>query len=350
VLEVVSDRKLGQLLYTYSAVTSGTHIYNAQSNEYIFVGTGGTHNQSGSTTEVNYDSYKPEVITYSDYYPFHMQMPGRFDNTNPYRYGGSNGQEKETEITSSQSHYSAEHWMYDSRIGRRWNIDPVDQISISNYSVFGNNPIIIVDLNGATPKFLYWIVNGFRRFHKDVSYRANIIQRIDRLEDMVDAIDFAISVYGANENLIVKGSAEKMYRDNYNTEIKPKLRNDSYTEPRNLNEHVAMQAAKSGQGEPTSMTPYLNSEGKMVDKYSYKHELSNGTEIEIHYEVEIESKEKANFKFIDQNIRSENDKIKNSYKKKYENKVKKDYEKKVKEQKERIKKHKNQIEKLKKKL
>jgi hypothetical protein len=145
VLEVVSDRKLGQLLYTYSAVASGTHVYNAQSNEYIYVGTGGTHDQSGSTTEVNYDSYKPEVISYSDYYPFHMQMPGRFDNTNSYRYGGSNGQEKETEITGSQSHYSAEYWMYDSRLGRRWNTDPIFKEWESPYASFANNPIVFTD-------------------------------------------------------------------------------------------------------------------------------------------------------------------------------------------------------------
>ncbi|MBS1936562.1 MAG: hypothetical protein JSS84_01955 [Bacteroidetes bacterium] len=45
--------------------------------------------------------------------------------------------------------YTAEFWQYDARVGRRWNLDPVDQVSISNYAAFGLNPIINVDPNGA---------------------------------------------------------------------------------------------------------------------------------------------------------------------------------------------------------
>jgi len=153
VLEVVSDRKLGQLLYTYSAATSGTHVYNAQSNEYIYVGTGGNFNQFGSTTEVNYDSYKPEVITYSDYYPFHMQMEGRSDVSNGYRYHGANGQESEREITGTGSHSSAEYWMYDGRLGRRWNVEPKRSKlpDISTYSTYKNSPILNADQKGDYP-------------------------------------------------------------------------------------------------------------------------------------------------------------------------------------------------------
>ncbi len=114
------------------------------------MGTVGTHDQSGSTTEVNYDSYKPEVITYSDYYPFHMQMDGRSDVSNGYRYHGANGQESEREITGSGSHSSAEYWMYDERLGRRWNVDPLHFLfaPISPYSTFLNNPIRLVDFLG----------------------------------------------------------------------------------------------------------------------------------------------------------------------------------------------------------
>jgi len=157
VLEVVSDRKLGQLLYTYSAVASGTHVYNAQSNEYNYVGTGGTHNQSGSTTEVNYDLYLPEVMSYSDYYPFHMQMPNRHSGS--YRYLGANGQESETEITGDNSHSSAEYWMYDNRLGRRWNVDPVFKYNVSPYSTFANNPIYYMDYYGDEPGH-WWGTDG----------------------------------------------------------------------------------------------------------------------------------------------------------------------------------------------
>ncbi len=37
------------------------------------------------------------------------------------------------------------YWEYDTRLGRRWNLDPVDQVSISNYAVLSNSPILKVD-------------------------------------------------------------------------------------------------------------------------------------------------------------------------------------------------------------
>ena len=57
------------------------------------------------------------------------------------------GQEREREITSGT--YSAEFWMYESRLGRRWNIDPVFKEYESPYAAFANNPIWFVDPNGA---------------------------------------------------------------------------------------------------------------------------------------------------------------------------------------------------------
>lgn len=40
---------------------------------------------------------------------------------------------------------TAKFWQYDSRLGKRWNLDPVPQISISDYAVFANNPIYFND-------------------------------------------------------------------------------------------------------------------------------------------------------------------------------------------------------------
>ena len=48
-----------------------------------------------------------------------MVMPDRNINTEGYRYG-MNGQEKTDEIHNG--HYTAEFWEYDSRLGRRWNL------------------------------------------------------------------------------------------------------------------------------------------------------------------------------------------------------------------------------------
>ena len=48
------------------------------------------------------------------------------------------------------NHYSALYWEYDPRTARRWNVDPVDQISASNYSVLSGNPINRTDPLGNT--------------------------------------------------------------------------------------------------------------------------------------------------------------------------------------------------------
>ncbi|MBA3283990.1 MAG: hypothetical protein H0U27_02870 [Nitrosopumilus sp.] len=77
-------------------------------------------------------------------------MPGRKYNTNAYRYG-LNGQEKDDEISGVEgAHTSAEFWEYDTRLGRRWNRDPIVKPGISSYSAFDNNPIYFADYNGLT--------------------------------------------------------------------------------------------------------------------------------------------------------------------------------------------------------
>jgi hypothetical protein len=91
------------------------------------------------------DYYVADVVSAQDYYPFGMLQPGRSYNAGGYRYG-FNGQERSTEINDNS--YTAEYWEYDSRIGRRWNLDPKPIFGISEYAVLGNNPIYIADLRG----------------------------------------------------------------------------------------------------------------------------------------------------------------------------------------------------------
>jgi hypothetical protein len=59
-----------------------------------------------------------------------------------------NTQKKEPELGDGVT--SAEYWMYDGKLGRRWNVDPVFYPSISLYCSFSNNPIYLIDLNGAS--------------------------------------------------------------------------------------------------------------------------------------------------------------------------------------------------------
>jgi hypothetical protein len=77
-----------------------------------------------------------------------------------YRWG-FNGQQREDEIAGEGNHNTAKFWEYDSRLGRRWNLDPKPQIGNSDYGVNRNNPIISVDKNGDVVTFIGGFAVGF---------------------------------------------------------------------------------------------------------------------------------------------------------------------------------------------
>lgn len=62
-----------------------------------------------------------------------------------YTYG-MNGQLKEGEVFNG--FMSADNWGYDSRLGRRWEIDPISYEWQSPYATFNNNPIYFADPYG----------------------------------------------------------------------------------------------------------------------------------------------------------------------------------------------------------
>ena len=67
-----------------------------------------------------------------------------------YRYGFG-GQEQDNELYGQGNSYTAEFWQYDTRLGRRWNVDPVVVAWESGYAAFRNNPIWLNDPNGDCP-------------------------------------------------------------------------------------------------------------------------------------------------------------------------------------------------------
>jgi len=98
----------------------------------------------------NLDHYIADILSSTDYYPFGSPMPGRNSNSADYRFG-FNGQEMDNEITGQTgTHTTAMFWEYDCRLGRRWNLDPKPQTSISDYACFANNPVWLCDVNGDT--------------------------------------------------------------------------------------------------------------------------------------------------------------------------------------------------------
>ncbi len=62
--------------------------------------------------------------------------------------------EREDEIAGLGNSYTAMFWQYDSRTGRRWNLDPRPNSSISSYGTFALNPVMYSDVMGDTT-FVY---------------------------------------------------------------------------------------------------------------------------------------------------------------------------------------------------
>ncbi|MCY7311936.1 MAG: hypothetical protein LH619_14260, partial [Chitinophagaceae bacterium] len=100
-----------------------------------------------------------------------------------YRYG-FNGKEKSDELDPNGSLMTAMFWEYDSRIGRRWNVDPKPTVSLSPYATFFNNPIRYSDANGDTVKFSARFLqtkqfkDGFELLMKSEAFR-NMLSKYD---------------------------------------------------------------------------------------------------------------------------------------------------------------------------
>jgi RHS repeat-associated protein len=152
--------------YTLSFVSPASDSYT------IFVMSGGDTN--GKIIVDNYYVYeiepesedivtmfKPDVVGYSDYYPFGMLVPGRHENTPDYRYG-FNGMEKDNEFKGDGNSYTTEFRQYDPRIGRWLSADPKEFIMPfqTPYNAFDNRPIITVDPRGDCPSCFSGMVAG----------------------------------------------------------------------------------------------------------------------------------------------------------------------------------------------
>ena len=117
----------------------------------------------------NFEGYEAEIVMAQDYFPFGMQMEDRVVS-GAYRFG-FNGQEKDDEILGSGNSYTAEYWQYDSRLGRRWNLDPKPDPSISEYATFINNPIWFSDQLGDTIRF-----KGSKRFNRRIKRKVTFMK------------------------------------------------------------------------------------------------------------------------------------------------------------------------------
>jgi len=95
------------------------------------------------------DYYAPQVVSFTDYYPFGFPMAERSGNLSGYRFG-FNGQEADNEVYGTKQSYSFEFRNYDARLGRWWGIDPLKQnySGITSYVFSLNTPIWAMDPDG----------------------------------------------------------------------------------------------------------------------------------------------------------------------------------------------------------
>jgi hypothetical protein len=141
----------GHYSFTYTPTYTGAHYAS-----YVAFnsGSGANHFQIANLRmcpmQGAVDSYSADITSHTDYYPGGQSMPGRtWQGGDKYRYS-HNGHEREDEVfTGAQS---AEFWMYDSRILRRWEIDPIIKPWESPYACFSNDPIYHSDPNGLDSK------------------------------------------------------------------------------------------------------------------------------------------------------------------------------------------------------
>lgn len=93
--------------------------------------------------------FQPDVVSYSGYFPFGMQMQEDTWQSPLYRYG-YNGKEKDGELKGEGNSYDYGARMLDNRVARFTTTDPLEQLApnLTPYRTFNNNPIRYNDPDG----------------------------------------------------------------------------------------------------------------------------------------------------------------------------------------------------------
>ncbi len=97
-------------------------------------------------TDGEVEWYKPNVLSETDYYAFGSEVKER-SVSGGYKFG-FNGQMRDDEIYGTGNANTAMFWEYDTRLGRRWNLDQAMNPNQSNYSAFNNSPYFFNDIYG----------------------------------------------------------------------------------------------------------------------------------------------------------------------------------------------------------
>jgi len=114
--------------------------------------------------------FSPNIITFSDYYPFGMEIEALSANNSDYRYGFQ-GQEKDNEVKGNGNSVNYKFRMHDPRLGRFFAVDPLSAKypHYTPYSFSGNKVIHAIELEGLEEKIIIREIKSNGRIKK-ISY------------------------------------------------------------------------------------------------------------------------------------------------------------------------------------
>lgn len=210
----------------------------------------------GNADQTN-DYYMPDVISYSDYYPFGMVMPGRKGSEGAYRYGFQ-GQESDNEIKGQGNSINYKYRMHDPRIGRFFSLDPLAAKYPHNspYAFSENRVIDAIELEGLEA----WEVKNSWNTYYRTKFMSEIKKRTAQyIEDGVESTceDFVIGIlidFSQENNLpltFIDRGVFGLYQNKYNQEDYDKGDVESFKEDvfENMGAgDIALNAYKIGEG------------------------------------------------------------------------------------------------------
>lgn len=102
--------------------------------------------------DLRLDYFEVDYLSFTDYYPFGMQMKERLWSSGGYRYG-FNGKEKDDEVSGEGNNMDFGARIYESRLGRWMSLDLKSKAFQSNYIFAKDCPITFIDPDGKDDYF-----------------------------------------------------------------------------------------------------------------------------------------------------------------------------------------------------
>jgi RHS repeat-associated protein len=138
--------------------------------------------------------YVADVSSYSDYYPFGMEMPGRGYVGGGFRFGFQ-GQEGDDEVGGEGNSFYYKYRMHDPRVGRFFSIDPLGLQFPWNspYSFSENRVIDGIDLEGT--EFFGCTSTAYIKggLYIGAGYGINLEIKVGNAVDMVGVTQFVLA-------------------------------------------------------------------------------------------------------------------------------------------------------------